>query len=78
MIIIHNPWQYSQLRRPLTKQIKIQLLKKNPLGLTVTLNPNPNTNPNPNPNPNPPPLLFALLIRPLGALRKATVGFNIG
>ena len=65
MIIIHNPWQYSQLRRPLTKQIKIQLLKKKPLGLTVT-------------QPPPPPLLFALLIRPLGALRKATVGFNIG
>ena len=66
MIIIHNPWQYSQLRRPLTKQIKIQLLKKKPLGLTVTQ------------PPPPPPLLFALLIRPLGALRKATVGFNIG
>ena len=66
MIIIHNPWQYSQLRIPLTKQIKIQLLKKKTLGLTVTQ------------PPPPPPLPFALLIRPLGALRKATVGFNIG
>ena len=28
--------------------------------------------------PPPPPLPFALLIRLLGAFRKATVGFNIG
>ena len=41
MIIIHNPWQYSQLRIPLTKQIKIQLLKKKTLGLTVTQPPPP-------------------------------------
>lgn len=36
MIIIHNPWQHSQLRIPLTKQMKIQLLTKKTLGLTVT------------------------------------------